>query len=47
MQEIGAAVGIIIDNKLKEEPDRVIMSDDGTGGGIKIPSMIISEEDGK
>jgi hypothetical protein len=23
------------------------MSDDGTGGGIRIPSMLISKEDGK
>jgi hypothetical protein len=24
-----------------------MMSDDGTGGGIRIPSMIISQSDGK
>ena len=46
MQNVGASVGIIIDNK-DEEPERVVMSDDGTGGGIQIPSMIISQTDGK
>lgn len=47
MESIGAAVGIIIDDKDNENPERIIMSDDGTGGGIRIPSMMISNTDGK
>ena len=46
MESIGVAVGIIYDN-LDENPEKIIMSDDGTGGGIQIPSMIISKTDGK
>lgn len=40
------AVGIIYEN-LEENIDNVIMTDDGTGGGVKIPSMLISRTDGK
>jgi hypothetical protein len=46
MENAGIAVGIIYDNK-DENPDALIMSDDGTGGGLKIPSMLISNIDGK
>lgn len=46
MENIGVAVGIIIDNN-EEDVDNVIMSDDGTGGGIRIPSMLIGKTDGK
>jgi len=42
MENIGVAVGIIIDNTF-EEPSHVAMADDGTGGGIRIPSMLISK----
>lgn len=46
MENIGVAVGIIIDNT-QEDVENVLMSDDGTGGGIRIPSMLISSKDGK
>lgn len=46
MESIGAAVGIIYDNQ-DENPDKIIMSDDSTGGGIQIPGMLISKIDGK
>jgi hypothetical protein len=46
MENVGVAVGIIYDDK-EENPDSVIMSDDGSGGGLKIPSMLISRLDGK
>jgi len=42
MENIGVAVGIIIDTNTGSG----IMSDDGTGGGIRIPSMLISRKDG-
>ena len=46
MENIGVAVAIIIDEN-EENIDNVIMSDDGTGGGIRIPSMLIGKTDGK
>lgn len=46
MENIGVAVAIIIDND-QEEIDNVVMSDDGTGGGIRIPAMLIGKTDGK
>ena len=46
MENVGAAVAIIIDDS-DEDIENVIMSDDGTGGGIRIPSMLIGKTDGK
>ena len=46
MENIGVAVAIIIDSN-EEDVDNVILSDDGTGGGIRIPSMLIGKTDGK
>jgi hypothetical protein len=46
MENIGVAVAIIVDDS-DEEVEGVIMSDDGTGGGIRIPSMLIGKTDGR
>eukprot|EP00351_Strombidinopsis_sp_SopsisLIS2011_P001622 CAMPEP_0116877108 /NCGR_PEP_ID=MMETSP0463-20121206/8935_1 /TAXON_ID=181622 /ORGANISM="Strombidinopsis sp, Strain SopsisLIS2011" /LENGTH=79 /DNA_ID=CAMNT_0004524153 /DNA_START=351 /DNA_END=590 /DNA_ORIENTATION=- len=46
MENMGVAVGIVIDNNA-EGIDGIVMSDDGTGSGIRIPSMLISQADGK
>lgn len=46
MENIGVAVGIVIDDHA-EFIDNILMSDDGTGGGIRIPSMLISKPDGE
>jgi hypothetical protein len=46
MENIGIAVGIVVDNTADEDVKNVLMSDDGTGGGIRIPSMLISQKDG-
>lgn len=46
MENIGVAVGIVVDNTA-ENVTQVLMSDDGTGGGIRIPSMLIGAADGK
>ena len=46
MENMGVAVGIVVDNNA-EGIDGVVMSDDGTGSGIRIPSMLISQADGK
>jgi len=43
MENIGVAVGIVIDTMAGSG----IMSDDGTGSGIRIPSMLISKKDGE
>lgn len=45
MENLGVAVSIVIDNR-PEMIDQVLMSDDGTGGGIRIPSMLIGTNDG-
>ena len=45
MEDAGAAVGIVVDNS-DESVDNVVMSDDGSGAGIRIPSMLISKKDG-
>ena len=38
-------MGIVIDNT-DEDIETLVMSDDGSGAGIRIPSMIISKKDG-
>ena len=45
MQDLGAAVAIVVDNT-DEDIEEIVMSDDGTGAGIRIPSMLISKKDG-
>lgn len=45
MEKAGAAVGIVIDSS-NEDISKVVMSDDGTGAGIRIPSLLISKKDG-
>lgn len=45
MENIGVAVGIVVDD-WAENIEEVLMSDDGTGGGIRIPSMLIGKGDG-
>jgi len=37
---------IVIDNKV-ENSSLIVMSDDGTGAGIRIPSVLIGKEAGK
>lgn len=46
LEAIGVAVVIVVD-ETEEDVDNVIMSDDGTGGGIRIPSMLIGKTDGR
>ena len=47
MENIGVSVGIIINDSDETNIEKVLMSDDGTGGGIRIPSMLISKTDGQ
>jgi len=46
MEEAGAGVGIVIDSG-NEDITKVVMTDDGTGAGIRLPSMLISKKDGE
>lgn len=46
LENIGVAVVIVVDDT-EEDVENIIMSDDGTGGGIRIPSMLIGKNDGK
>jgi hypothetical protein len=46
MEEAGVAMGIVVDNTDEDISD-IVMSDDGTGAGIRIPSMLISKKDGQ
>lgn len=45
MEEAGAAVGIVVDDSDEDIKD-IVMSDDGSGAGIRMPSMLISKKDG-
>lgn len=38
------AVAIIIDDN--EDVNGILLSDDGTGGGIRLPAMLIGKSDG-
>ena len=44
-ERAGASLVVVIDN-VYENITNVIMGDDGTGTGIRIPSMLIGKEDG-
>jgi len=44
-QNIGATAVIIVDDR-NENPEHVVMQDNGAGGDIFIPSMLVSKSDG-
>lgn len=46
IEKAGGSLAVIIDSN-DENIKNVIMSDDGTGQGIRIPSMIISKREGE
>ena len=46
MQNAGAAVAIVVFDNRKNPDWLPIMSDDGSGAGIRIPSMMISKKSG-
>jgi hypothetical protein len=43
---MGGALAIIVD-PMEEDISDIILSDDGTGAGIRIPAMMINKHDGK
>lgn len=47
IERAGGSLAVIIDDNNNDDISKVIMSDDGTGTGIRIPSMLISQKDGK
>ncbi len=46
VEKAGGSLAVIIDNTDEDVRD-IIMSDDGKGAGIRIPSMLIGKKDGK
>jgi hypothetical protein len=46
IEKAGGSLAVIIDDQ-NEDIKHVIMSDDGTGTGIRIPAMIIGKKDGQ
>lgn len=46
VEHAGGRLAIIIDDKISENPEDVIMVDDGSGNGIMIPSILISKVNG-
>ena len=42
---MGGSIAIIVDS-IKEDTSRIVMSDDGRGDLVSIPSLLISNQDG-
>ena len=47
IQKFGGIMGIIVDNNEYESATHIIMSDDGTGAQVNIPSFLIGNSEGK
>jgi len=47
VEKAGGSLAVIIDDSGTMDIKKIIMSDDGTGTGIRIPAMIISKQDGQ
>lgn len=47
IERAGGSLAVIIDNNQREDVSNVIMSDDGTGTGLRIPAMLISYREGQ
>ena len=43
IEKAGGSLAVIIDDSESENVRDVVMSDDGSGAGIRIPSMLISK----
>lgn len=42
----GGEMAIIVNDRANQNINNIIMSDDGTGLGLRIPSVLISKNDG-
>jgi hypothetical protein len=47
IEKAGGSLAVIIDDTGALDIKQIVMSDDGTGTGIRIPSMLISKKDGQ
>jgi E3 ubiquitin-protein ligase RNF13 len=47
IEHAGGKLGIIVDEVDNEQMDSIIMVDDGTGNGIRIPSIMINKKEGE
>ena len=47
IEKAGGSLAVIIDDSDTVDVKQIIMSDDGTGTGIRIPAMLISKKDGQ
>jgi extracellular elastinolytic metalloproteinase len=47
IEHAGGKLGIIVDEVDNEAMDAIIMVDDGTGNGIRIPSVMINKKEGE
>ena len=47
IEKAGGSLAVIIDDTSNEDVSKVIMSDDGTGTGIRIPAMLIGKKEGQ
>lgn len=47
IERAGGSLAVIIDDTSATDVKNIIMSDDGTGTGIRIPAMLISKRDGQ
>jgi hypothetical protein len=47
IEHAGGKLGIIVDEVDNEAMDSIIMVDDGTGNGIRIPSIMINKKEGE
>lgn len=46
-EHAGAVLFILIDNSQEDPENELILNDDGTGGDINIPTVMISKKDGE
>lgn len=47
VEKAGGSLAVIIDDSGTTDIRQIVMSDDGTGTGIRIPAMLISRNDGQ
>lgn len=47
IEHAGGKLGVIVDEVNNEAMDQIIMVDDGTGSGIRIPSVMINQKEGE
>ena len=46
VQKFGGVLTLVVDNKAGEDPDYLVMADDGSGESVSIPTFMIGLYDG-